>query len=206
VMDFVLSATLRLLHPFMPHLTEEIWSLLGLGKGSIQFAAPPEKLALDAVADAAEKRRLVTTIYETVQAGRNLRSASKLSSNRKIRFILRTNDKAISEQIPTLSRLLNAEEVTLDPKYEAPAATPLAVTPFGELFLAIAAADHARERDRLNKEIARIDEEARTVEAKLKNNAFVERAPAAVVEEHRRRLNEINAQLTKLKQARESLS
>jgi valyl-tRNA synthetase len=206
VMDFVLSATLRLLHPFMPHLTEEIWSLLGLGKGSIQFAAPPEKLALDAVADAAEKRRLVTTIYETVQAGRNLRSASKLSSNRKIRFILRTNDKAISEQIPTLSRLLNAEEVTLDPKYEAPAGTPLAVTPFGELFLAIAAADHARERDRLNKEIARIDEEARTVEAKLKNNAFVERAPAAVVEEHRRRLNEINAQLTKLKQARESLS
>ena len=49
VMDFVLSATLRLLHPFMPHLTEEIWSLLGLGKDSIQFAAPPEKLALDAV-------------------------------------------------------------------------------------------------------------------------------------------------------------
>src|SRR6185503_4881889 len=67
VMDHVLSATLRLLHPFMPHLTEEIWSLLGLGKESIQFAAPPEKLALDAVADAdvAEKRRLAKSIYET---------------------------------------------------------------------------------------------------------------------------------------------
>ena len=48
VMDAVLSATLRLLHPLMPHLTEEIWSLLDLGKDSIQFAAPPEKLALDA--------------------------------------------------------------------------------------------------------------------------------------------------------------
>ena len=116
VMDVVLSATLRLLHPFMPHLTEEIWSLLGLGKDSIQFAAPPEKLALDAVADVAERRRLVSSIYETVQAGRNLRSASKLPSNRKIRFILRTNDKTISEQTPTLSRLLNAEELTLDPK------------------------------------------------------------------------------------------
>ena len=46
VMDVVLSATLRLLHPFMPHLTEEIWSLLGLGKDSIQFAAPPEKLSV----------------------------------------------------------------------------------------------------------------------------------------------------------------
>jgi valyl-tRNA synthetase len=206
VMDLVLSATLRLLHPFMPHLTEEIWSLLGLGKGSIQFAASPEKLALDAVADVADRRRRVSATYETVQAARNLRSAFKLPSNRKIRFILRTNEKSISEQIPILSRLLNAEEITLDPTYEASAGTAVTVTPFGELFLAIAAADHARERDRLDKEIARIDEEARTVEAKLQNNAFVERAPAAVVEEHRRRLNDLNAQLTKLKQAREGLS
>jgi valyl-tRNA synthetase len=202
VMDVVLSGTLRLLHPLMPHLTEEIWSLLGLGKDSIQFAAPPEKLALDAVTDVAERRRLVSSIYETVQSGRNLRSASKLPSNRKIGFILRTNDKAFSEQIPVLSRLLNAEEVTLDPNYEAPAGTPVALTPLGELFLAIAAADQARERERLDKEIARIAEEARTVEAKLQNNAFVERAPAAVVEEHRQRLSDFNAQLAKLKQAR----
>jgi valyl-tRNA synthetase len=206
VMDFVLSSTLRLLHPLMPHLTEEIWSLLDFGKDSIQFAAPPEKHALDAVADVAERRRLVSSIYETVQAGRNLRSASKLPSNKKIRFILRANDKQISEQIPTLNRLLNAEEITLDSKYEAPPGTPVAVTPLGELFLAIAAADQARERHRLDKEIARVGEEARTVDAKLQNNAFVERAPAAVVEEHRRRLNDLNAQLTKLKQAREGLN
>src|SRR6476660_4872258 len=202
VMDVVLSATLRLLHPFMPHLTEEIWSLLGLGKDSIQFAAPPEKLALDAVTDVVERRRLVSSIYETVQSGRNLRSASKWPSNRKIGFILRTNDKSFSEQIHVLSRLLNAEKVTLDPNYEAPVGTPVALTPLGELFIAIAAADQARERERLDKEIARIAEEARTVEAKLQNNAFVERAPAAVVEEHRQRLNNFNAQLAKLKQAR----
>jgi len=205
-MDVVLSATLRLLHPFMPHLTEEIWSLLGLGKSSIQFAAPPEKFALDTVADVAESRRLVSAIYETVQAGRNLRSESKLPSNRKIRFILRTNHNTISEQTPTLSRLLNAEDLTLDPNYAAPVGTPVAVTPLGELFLAVASADQALERERLDKEIARISEEARTVETKLQNNAFVERAPAAVVEEHRRRLNDFNAQLTKLRQAREGLS
>src|SRR5690242_581565 len=87
VMDVVLSATLRLLHPFMPHLTEEIWSLIGLGKGSIQFAVPPEKVALDAATDVINKRRLVSAIYETVQAGRNLRAVSKLPSNRRIRFI-----------------------------------------------------------------------------------------------------------------------
>jgi len=206
VMDHVLSATLRLLHPLMPHLTEEIWSLLGLGKESIQFAAPPEKLALDAVADVAEKRRLAKSIYETVQAGRNLRSESKLASNKKIRFILRANDKSISGQIPTLSRLLNAEEVTLDPKHKATAGTPLAVTPLGEIFLAIAAADQLRERERLDKEIAKIEAESRTVEAKLQSAPFVERAPAAVVKEHRRRLNDLIAQLTKLKQAREGLN
>ena len=76
----------------------------------------------------------------------------------------------------------------------------------GELFLAIAAADKARERERLDTEIAKDREEARTVEAKLQNNAFVERAPAAVVEEHRRRLKDLNAQLAQLKQAREGLS
>jgi valyl-tRNA synthetase len=206
VMDIVLSATLRLLHPLMPHLTEEIWSLLGLGEGSIQFAAPPEKLALDAVSDVADKRRLVSSIYETVQAGRNLRSASKLPSNRKIRFILRTNEKKFPEQISTLTRLLNAEEVTLDPEYKAPVGTPVAVTSLGEIFLAIAAADQARERERLDTEIARLDEEARNVETKLQNNAFVERAPAAVVEEHRRRFNDLTAQLAKLRQAREALS
>ncbi|PYL19911.1 MAG: hypothetical protein DMF44_15660 [Verrucomicrobia bacterium] len=58
----------------------------------------------------------------------------------------------------------------------------------------------------MDKEIAKIGEETRTVEARLQDNAFVERAPAAVVEEHRRRLDNLNAQLTKLKQAREGLN
>src|SRR5437868_3170094 len=83
-MDFVLSATLRLLHPFMPHITEELWSLLGFGKASIQFAAPPQKMALDGVTDVPGKRELVSAIYQTVQAGRNLRAESKLQSNSKI--------------------------------------------------------------------------------------------------------------------------
>src|SRR5438067_426326 len=57
VMDLVLSAVLRLLHPFMPHITEELWSLLGFGAGSIQFSPPPGKVALDDV-DLANKQRL----------------------------------------------------------------------------------------------------------------------------------------------------
>ena len=206
VMDFVLSATLRLLHPFMPHITEELWLLLGLGSDSIQFAALPEKAALDDVADVMGKRKLVSAIYETIQAGRNLRAESKLPSNRKIRFILRTDEKSISSHISTLTRLLNAEKVELDPKYQAQAGNPVAVTPLGEIFLTVAAADRAGEQQRLDKEIARIETEARAVEEKLKNKSFVDRAPAVVVEEHRRRLKDFSAQLEKLKQARECLN
>src|SRR4029077_11204646 len=159
VMDFVLSAILRLLHPFMPHITEELWALMGFGKDSIQFVAPPKAIALAGVSDLAAKRELVSMIYQTIQAGRNLRAESKLPSNRKIRFILRTDEKLIFSQIPTLTRLLNAEEVELDPKYQAPGGNPVAVTPLGEIFLTVAAADRAGERQRLDKEIARIEVE-----------------------------------------------
>ena len=205
VMDFVLSAVLRLLHPFMPHITEELWSLLGLGKGSIQFAVPLEKVALDQVADVPAKRQLVSAIYQAVQAGRNLRAESKLPSNKKIRVILRTDERSSFKEIPTLKRLLNAEEVTVDPNCQASAGTPVAVTPLGEIFLAIPGGDKTRERERLDKEIARIESDAKAVEAKLESRSFLDRAPAAVVEEHRQRLKEFSAQLTKLKQAREAL-
>ena len=205
VMDFVLSAILRLLHPLMPHITEELWSLLGLGEGSIQFAVPLEKVALDQVADVPAKRQLVSAIYQVVQAGRNLRAESKLPSNKKIRFILRTDEKSIFKEIPTLKRLLNAEEVTLDPNYQASAGSPVAVTPLGEIFLAIPGGDKTRERERLDKEIGRIESDAKAVEAKLESRSFLDRAPAAVIEEHRQRLKEFCAQLTKLKQAREAL-
>jgi valyl-tRNA synthetase len=205
VMDFVLSAVLRLLHPFMPHITEELWSLLGFGKDSIQFGPPPEKLRLHDV-DLANKRRLVSRIYETAKAGRNLRAETKVPSNKRMRYILREDKKWISDQLATLCRLLNAEEVKLDQQYEAEAGVPVAITPLGELFLAIAAGDKTAECERLDKEIAKLEAELQTAQAKLKNKSFVDRAPAAVVEEHRQRLKDFSAQLAKLKQARQTLT
>src|SRR4051812_8947638 len=204
VMDFVLSGFLRLLHPFMPHITEELWSLFGFGVGgTIQFMALP-KPALDGVSweIVSNARRTVAGIYETVQTGRNLRSASKVPSNKKTNFLLRPAGQIDEQALPTISRLLNAEELKLDPNFETRAGVPVAATPLGELYLMIATADAGAERQRLDKEIARLEGEVRTVEAKLSNASFVERAPAVVVEEHRKREMDFKEQLSQLRQAR----
>jgi valyl-tRNA synthetase len=189
----------------MPHITEELWCLLRLGSGSIQFVAPPQKIPLDGLKDVSGKRQLVSAIYRTVQAGRNLRAEANIPSNKKIRFILRTNNKSLFDQIPTLTRLLNAQDFQLDPNYRAQAGNPVAVTPLGEIFLAIDTADKTRERERLDKEIAKVENDLLTVEAKLQNSSFIDRAPTAVVEEHRQRLADFTAQLEKLRQARAGL-
>src|SRR5256714_12638804 len=102
-------------------------------------------MGLDDVRDVPGKRRLASAIYETVQAGRNLRAESNIQSKRKIHFILRSDSKAISGQIPTLTRLLNAEDIVVDPKYQMAPGNPVAVMPLGEILLAITAADKTRE-------------------------------------------------------------
>ncbi len=122
VMDFVLSGFLRLLHPFMPHITEELWSVLGLSseaEGSIQFASPPQP-ALSSIDSGmiADARSKVAKVYETVEAGRNLRASARIPSNKKARFILRPATEADdAQELPTICPLLNAEELTLDSKH-----------------------------------------------------------------------------------------
>jgi valyl-tRNA synthetase len=202
VMDYVLSAIVRLLHPFMPHITEELWSLLGLGKESIQFASPPKKLALKDVD--LKKRKLVAAIYETVQAGRNLRAQARVASNQKAKYALRSKQSGLASEQETVARLLNASELVIDPQFKASAGTPIAATPLGEVLL-IVEVDHSAERERLDKEIAKAGEELRTVETKLSNKSFVDRAPKDVVELNRQRQKNFTEQLRKLKEARERL-
>jgi valyl-tRNA synthetase len=200
VMDYVLNAILRLLHPLMPHLTEELWAAFGFEGGSIQFQPLPQKLKLPV-----PSRKVTATIYELVEAGRNLRAEARVASNQKATFALRSSDDEMQRERPVIAHLLNASELIVDPKYKAPIGAPVATTSGGDLFLVVEV-DREAERERLDKEIAKVEGELRVVETKLKDKSFVERAPAAVVEEHRRRLNDFSAQLAKLKRAREGLN
>ena len=153
-----------------------------------------------------DKRTLVRALYEAVQAGRNLRAEARIPSNKKARFILRpTESGKIRPELPTLARLLNAEEVALDQGYKSTPADSVSVTSLGELILPSAVHDAGAERDRLQKEIARVEDELTTVRAKLGNQSFVDRAPQAVVDEHRQREKNFDEQLQKLREALKGL-
>ena len=203
VMDFVLSAVLRLLHPFMPHITEELCNLLGFvasADETIQFEAPPGSVA---IGNNGSER--VGAVYRTIQAGRNLRAESRVPSNKKSQFVLKASADWIADELPTIARLLNAETVQLDARYEAAAGVPVAATPLGELHLLMSGGDKEAERERLDKEIAKLEQELRTVGKKLANSSFVDNAPPAVVEEHRRRKTNFTERLAQLTRARDLL-
>jgi len=202
VMDHVLSAVLRILHPYMPHVTEELWSTFGFGQGSIQFAPLPQPFELKA--ELSRKRQMVADVYEIVQAGRNIRAEAGLATNQKAKFALRAGNNNSAGEQATIARLLNASELIIDSKFQGPPGIPVAMTRSGELFLLVDV-DPKVERERLDKELAKVEADLRATEAKLANKSFVDRAPAAVVEEHRQRQKKFADQLAKLKQARDQL-
>ncbi|MFL6569786.1 MAG: class I tRNA ligase family protein, partial [Chthoniobacterales bacterium] len=197
VMDYVLAAVLRLAHPIMPHITEELWHVMGFGSETIQFVAPPKRR--DGTNAGVDR---VASIYETIQLGRNLRAESRVPSNKKARFILETSDDSLGEELPTIARLLNAEEIKVGS--DGTSGLPVAVTPLGKLYLVIEGGDKEAERQRLEKEIGKVEQELEATERKLRNSSFVDRAPREVVEEHRQRKIDFTDKLAQLRRARDS--
>jgi len=206
-MDYILSAIIRLLHPFMPHLTEELWSLMGFGIGKnefLDFTPLPQAMALDESIQAKAQIR-AGAIYETVEAGRNLRAEARVPSNQKTKFALRSNELWAKEESATIARLLNAESLEVAANLRPPSRSSVAATKLGELFLIAGETDRGTERERLDKEIAKLEAELKATAAKLANTSFIERAPKQVVEEHQRRRADFSVRLAQLRKARASL-
>jgi valyl-tRNA synthetase len=212
VMDLVLSGFLRLLHPFMPHVTEELWSVFGFGgpgedikSSSIQFAPPPSmKIALNDV-DLAKARKLVSAIYEIVEKARNLRVEAGTPSNKKIRVFIDSVDDELDAELPTIARLANAETVTTRRSVAVAPTGVTGATGSGPVTVETTSVDNVAKRDRLDKEIAKLEDELQTVEAKLSNASFVDKAPPAVVQEHRQRKTDFSEQLMQLRKARAAM-
>ncbi|PYI94105.1 MAG: valine--tRNA ligase [Verrucomicrobia bacterium] len=206
VMDFVLSGFLRLLHPFMPHITEELWSIFGFGAPSIQFQPFPQQSTFTNHDRVAEARMSVKTRYDFVTRIRTARAQHKVPSKKRIPVIYHHLRPTISdEDWATIARLANIDQPRFVLEHHPAKGEVSEPVPFGGWIHLDFVTDPAAERNRVEKEISRIEEELRTVEAKLSNASFVERAPAAVVEEHRKRKADFTDQLTQLRQARAAM-
>jgi valyl-tRNA synthetase len=212
VMDYVLSHLLRLLHPFMPHITEELWDRLGFagpnhGHGNlIMFADFPTKPALPEGGVIATVQAQVAAVYASTTAARNLRAEYRIPSGKKVGFILKAGVTWVADHIPTFARLINAEQVSLEPAYQAASGVPRALTPLGELYMPLEGlVDSTAEIERLKKEIAKVENELTIVRKKLANESFVANAPAAVVQEHRQRESDWGEKLAQLKRMLDAL-
>ncbi|HEX8371916.1 MAG TPA: valine--tRNA ligase [Chthoniobacterales bacterium] len=199
VMDFILAHTLRLMHPFLPFITEELWQSLGFredlptnqGGETIMFAVWPQPFDEDFRAHyglTSEAEANAIAKYDTVLAGRNLRSTYNIPSNKRVRFVLQPTATLPSHDAEVLKILLNAETLDVTSDYVAPQGTPTNLTPLGHLFLPLEGLiDVTAERERLGKEITKVSDELAKVRAKLGNPGFTEKVPASVLEEHRQR-------------------
>ncbi len=218
VMDFVLNHTLRLFHPFLPFITEELWHGLGYaqdlppdqGGRTIMFAPWPKPLSADEKAwfgldEAAD--RFAAAKYDLVSRGRNLRREFNLPAGKKLRYVLKPAAAFPAAEVEVLRLLLNAEAVDVDPAYQPPRGTPSAANSLGELYLPLAGqVDFAAERARLTRELEKARAELGRVRDKLANPDFARRVPPPVLAEHQRRLAEWQERERQLEQALANLS
>jgi valyl-tRNA synthetase len=197
VADHVLSCVLRLLHPFMPHITEELWHRMGFGDSSIQFA-PLKNLRVDQIRLNPDDIAFAQKVYEAATLTRNLRAEYRIPSNKRVRMILKP---ARSGDFSVFGRLVNGAPFEIDPEFVAKPGVPFGVTPLGQVFIPLEGIiDLSVEKERLTKEIAKLDAELEIVRKKLGSESFVARAPAAVVAEHRQREKDFLARLGQLQE------
>jgi valyl-tRNA synthetase len=221
VIDFVLSHTLRLFHPFLPFITEELWHGMGYatdlpdnqGGKTIMFAPWPMPLGDDfkghyGLDDCYLK--IVGAKYELVTQGRNLRREANISAAKKIRYVLKPVNYLPPHDIEVIRLLLNAEAVEVNENYLPAKGTLTARTELGELYLPLeglrSAEELAVEKARLTKELEKIEAEISKVEAKLANPSFTQKAPPQVLLEHQQRLAEWQVKRDQVKAALDALN
>jgi valyl-tRNA synthetase len=199
-----LEAILRLAHPVIPFITEDLWQIVapvaGLSGESVSIARYPEaQLAkVDSLAIAA-----VDKLKTLVDACRNLRGEMSVSPATRLPLYVLGDADFIRQAAPVLQALAKLSEVRLfddEASWAAAAqAAPVAVVGDARLCLHMEI-DLAAERLRIGKEIARLEGETAKATAKLNNASFVAKAPAAVLEQEQKRLGDFAAALEKLKQ------
>ena len=193
VLVYVLSNTLKLLHPFMPFITEEIWQALPHEGESIMVSSWP--CACDCLSFANEESEF-EKVMDVIKAVRNRRAEMNVPPSKKAKLFISTEAKDTFNKCGVfMTRLASASEVEVVDNVDVEGAVRVVTTdavvqiPMNELV------DFAKELERLNKELAAAEKDRDFFGAKLNNEAFVSKAPAHVVdaqrESHKKALDKI---------------
>jgi valyl-tRNA synthetase len=217
VIDLVLSHTLRLFHPFLPFITEELWHGMGYhedmpenqGGRTIMFAPWPKPLDEDfrghyGLDDC--YLEMVNAKYDLVTQGRNLRREGNIPASKKVRFVFKPASPVMPHDAEVLKLLLNAEALELDPNHQPQKGTPTVHCALGELYLPLEGlVDVAAEKARLTKELEKAESEIGKAEQKLNNPNFASKAPPQVLQDHQQRLTEWQAKRDRARKGLEGL-
>ncbi|WP_138496245.1 valine--tRNA ligase [Paenibacillus pinistramenti] len=187
VLAYVLDRTLRLMHPFMPFITEEIWQHLPHVGETITLAEWPKYDEALSAPDAVQEMNLLIDIIRSV---RNIRAEVNVPMSKKVELLLKPASDELQNIIDRnahyIRRFCNTSEFASSTSAEAPDKAMTAVVTGAELYLPLAGLlDISQEIARLEKELDHLNKEVERVEKKLGNQGFVSKAPAAVIEEER---------------------
>ncbi len=190
-MDVVLRRYLMLLHPYMPHLTEELWDRFSFGEEGtflMNTAIPTDSVLGDISAtDVEAAQTQVAAIYEAVGRARNLKATYQLGASKDITFII-DPEGDVESALEVFGKLAGAKEVKVEAGYTAEKGVPVAICSIGKVYMPLdGLIDVDAERERLGKELGKAEKELEKVEAKLSNDKFVNNAPEKVIGEMRER-------------------
>ena len=213
VLCYVLTEILKLLHPFMPFITEEIWQALPRQPGSghqgdyLMLQQWPEH---HANLDFPEEEKAMELVMDAIRAIRARRAEMNVPPSKKANLTISTLEQAVFHQgVPFLKRLAYASDVkVVEATDEVDAQGMVVVTTHAaRLYLPLAElVDLEKEKARVQKELDKNRKELDKLETKLQNPGFVNKAPAQVVEAERERAAKLRALLVKLEESMASLS
>ena len=190
LLNYVLGVAMKMLHPFMPFITEEVYTNLILTEkaDSIMISNWPKTEDFKAYPD---EEKMMSTLMDAIRSMRNIRAEMNVAPSRKAHIILVTGSEDISKMfsdgLPFLQRLASVSSMeSRSSKDGIPATAVGAVFDGGEIYMPLEdLIDIDKEIERLSKELAKLEGELKRVEGKLSNEAFVGKAPEAVINAER---------------------
>lgn len=200
---FVLDQSLRLLHPIMPFVTEEIYQELPIKKDSPYLigAAWPSAQELSVYIDS-EAERAIEMVCEIVSAIRSTRARYGISPKTALEVVVKANEEDVSllnEQRELIESMGNTASLVLDAQAQKPAESSVVLTSGLEVYLVLSGlVDFDAERARLQKEMVKLSKDAEKFAKKLSNPGFLAKAAPEIVEKDTAKLADLKDQLSRV--------